>query len=286
MMQAAKQPDGTMNSTIRIMLLAGMTAAAAVALLAPALGSGAHGMKMPSSSSDSTAEVPMPTGPDALRQIVQDQCVLNWQQHQDPSPCDRVFLADPKAGRSGYAVLADHKGGAHYLLVPTQTMSGTDGGELLDPDLPNYFAEAWHSRDLIAQFVGHEVPRTAIGLAVNTAHTRTQNQFHIHIDCLRRDVVESLRTAAERMTDTWSPVDVAGSTFQGMRIMAEGLDGSNLFELLAGLKSDTRHHMGDYTLVAAGMQFKSGPGFIVITATGPTGELLMDSTCTVAGGGG
>ena len=275
-----------MNLTIRAMFLTGIAAAAAVALIQSALGRGSHGIKAPSSSSNSSTEAPQPTGPDALRQIVQDQCVLNWQQHQDPSPCERVFLADPKSGRSGYAVLADRKGGAHYLLVPTQTMSGTDGGELLDPDLPNYFAEAWRSRSLITQFVGHEVPRTAVGLAVNTAHARTQNQFHIHIDCLRRDVVESLRASAERMTDVWSPIDVAGSTYQGMRIMAEGLDGANLFELLAGLKPDTRHHMGDYTLVAAGMQFNSGPGFIVITATGPTGELLMDSTCTVAGGGG
>jgi CDP-diacylglycerol pyrophosphatase len=273
------------NSKICGFLLGGIAAAAAVALTAPALG-GSHGMKAPSSSSDSSAETPLPTGPDALRQIVQNQCVLNWQQHQDPSPCERVFLADPKAGESGYAVIADQKGGAHYLLVPTQTMGGTDGGELLDPDLPNYFAEAWHSRDLIAQFVGHEVPRSAIGLAVNTAHARTQHQFHIHIDCLRRDVVESLRAAAERMTDAWSPIDVSGSTYQGMRIMAEGLDGSNVFELLANLKPDLRHHMGDYTLVAAGMQFKSGPGFILLTGTGPTGGLLLDSSCAAGGGGG
>jgi CDP-diacylglycerol pyrophosphatase len=274
------------NSKIRCILLTGISAAAAVALLSPALGRGSHGAKVPPSSSDSSAETPLPTGPDALRQIVQDQCVLNWQQHQNPAPCERVFLADPKVGGSGYAVIADQKGGAHYLLVPTQTMNGTDGSELLDPDLPNYFAEAWHARDLITQFVGHDVPRTAIGLAVNTAHSRTQNQFHIHIDCLRRDVVDSIRASAERMSDVWSPIDIAGSTYQGMRIMAQGLDGSNLFELLAGLKPDTRHRMGDYTLIAAGVQFKSGPGFVLLTATGPTGELLMDSTCTVAGGGG
>ena len=279
-----------MTSKIRNILLTGISAAAVLAFMSPALGRGGQSTKTPSSSSssssDSSAEVPLPTGPDALRQIVQNQCVQNWQQHQNPAPCERVFLADPKVGGSGYAVIADRKGGAHYLLIPTQTMNGTEGGELLDPDLPNYFAEAWHARDLVTRFVGHEVPRTAIGLAVNTAHTRTQNQFHIHIDCLRRDVVDAIRASAERMTDVWSPIDIAGSTYQGMRIMAEGLDGSNLFELLAGLKPDTRHHMGDYTLIAAGMQFKGGPGFIVLTATGPTGELLMDSTCTVAGGGG
>jgi CDP-diacylglycerol pyrophosphatase len=275
------------NSKICNILLAGIAAAAALASASSAAAPGSHGAKSPSSSSsDSSTDVQQPTGRDALRQIVQDQCVVNWLQHHDPAPCERVFLADQKISDSGYAVLADRKGGAHYLLIPTQTMAGIDGSELLDPDLPNYFAEAWHARDLITKFVGHDVPRSAIGLAVNTAHARTQNQFHIHIDCLRQDVVESLRTAAERMTDAWSPIDVAGSTYRGLRITGEGLDGSNLFELLATLQQDARHHMGDYTLVAAGMQFKSGPGFLVLAGPGPTGELLLDSSCAVAGGGG
>ena len=38
-----------------------------------------------------------------------------------------------------------------------------------------------------------DVPRNAVGLAVNTAHSRSQNQFHIHIECLRQDVYDSLR---------------------------------------------------------------------------------------------
>src|ERR1700748_3537965 len=55
-------------------------------------------------------------GKDALRQIVQQQCVVGWMEHQSPAPCDRVYLADPKNPDSGYAILADKKGAAHYLL--------------------------------------------------------------------------------------------------------------------------------------------------------------------------
>jgi CDP-diacylglycerol pyrophosphatase len=231
-------------------------------------------------------DIPPNLGRDALRQIVQKQCVVNWTQNNDPAPCERVFLADGKTDQSGYAVLADQKGGAHYLLIPTQTMAGVDGSELLDPDLPNYFAEAWRARDLIAKFVGHEIPRSAIGLAINNVQNRSQNQFHIHIECLRREVFESLRSSAEGLTDLWAPVNVAGSTYRGLRIKNVDLDGANPFELLASLGPDVRHHMGDYTLVVAGMQFNSGPGFVVLTGTGPTGELLLDSSCAVAGGGG
>jgi CDP-diacylglycerol pyrophosphatase len=271
------------NAKLRSIFLTGIVAAAAVALASSAAGRGVH---LPKTSTDSPIDAVHPTGPDALRQIVQDQCVVNWLKHQNPAPCERVFLADPKTSDSGYAVIADQKGGAHYLLIPTQTMAGVDSSELLDPDMPNYFAEAWHARDLLTKFVGHGVPRTAVGLAVNTARSRTQNQFHIHIECLRQDVAQSLRASAENISDIWSPVSVAGATFQARQIMGDGLDGSNLFELLATLKPDTLDHMGDYTLVVAGMQFKSGPGFIVLTGTGPTGELLLDSTCEVAGGGG
>jgi CDP-diacylglycerol pyrophosphatase len=225
-------------------------------------------------------------GRDALRQIVQDQCVVNWTQHQDPMPCERVFLADSKTNSSGYAILADRKGGAHYLLIPTQTMAGVDASELLDPDAPNYFAEAWHARSFITKFVGHPVPRTAIGIAVNTARSRSQNQYHIHIECLRQDVFDSLHAVSQQITESWVSVNVAGSTYSAMKIQGDGLDGSNPNELLAKLNLDARHHMGDYTLVVAGAQFSSGPGFVLLAGTGPTGELLLDSSCAVAGGGG
>lgn len=245
---------------------------------AAAPGGGGH------SPRQKATELPPGAGRDAYRQIVQDQCVKNWKEHHLPDPCERVFFANPNSSDLGYALLGDPAGGAHYLLIPTQTMKGTDSAELLDPDAPNYFAEAWHARDLLADFTGHDVPRTAVGLVVNTASTRTQSQFHIHIECLRRDVVESLRAAADHVSDTWSPLSVAGSVFQALRISDQDLNGSNLFELLANLSPNARHHLSDYTLIVAGVQLATGPGFVVLTGTGPTGEILLDSTCTAAGG--
>src|ERR1700683_1567364 len=76
-------------------------------------------------------------GRDALRQVVQNQCLPNWRQHKNPSPCERIWLSSPQPDSPGYAVLEDRKGGAHYLLIPLQTFSGTDSGELLDPGLAN-----------------------------------------------------------------------------------------------------------------------------------------------------
>ena len=142
----------SVNLKLRKTLL--LLAAAAAAFSA----SGKTGLHTPGTTGPDLAP---DAGADALRQIVQNQCVLNWTQHNNPAPCERVSLADAKSSDSGYAVLADPGGGAHYLLIPTQTMAGIESGELLDPDAPNYFAEAWSARDLIAKFVGHAVPRTA-----------------------------------------------------------------------------------------------------------------------------
>ena len=95
-----------------------------------------------------------------------------------------------------------------------------------------------------------------------------------------------MRAASPSITDTWAPVNVGTTSFQAMRIASESLDGSNLYESLAALKPGVAQRLRDYTLIAVGAQFVSGPGFIILTGTGPTGEILLDSTCEAAGGGG
>lgn len=212
----------------------------------------------------------------ALRQIVQEQCLVHWLEHHEPAPCDRVEAA--------YAVLADRKGGAHFLLIPTKTIAGIESAELEQAGTPNYLSAAWRARDRLAAAAGHEIPRGAVGLAVNPPHARTQDQFHIHIECLRPDVFRSLNAAAERITDAWSTLTVGGAHYEALRITGEDLDGANPFELLAKHAQTAGHAAGDYTLVLAGMQFRSGPGFILLASTGPAGELLLDSTCAVAPG--
>jgi CDP-diacylglycerol pyrophosphatase len=223
---------------------------------------------------------------DALRQIVQDQCTVHWLQQHSAHPCERIFLPEAPHERDGFAVLHDVKGGAHFLLIPTKTIAGMESAALLEAGTPNYFAAAWQARDLVAAVVGHSVRRGAIGLALNPRHARSQDQLHIHIECVRPDVAYALQRAAARITDTWSSVAIGGWSYEALRVMGEELDGTDPFELLANkLLADKRpaatSTMGEYTLVVAGMDFKEGPGFIVLAGKGPAGELLLDSTCAI-----
>jgi CDP-diacylglycerol pyrophosphatase len=194
-----------------------------------------------------------------------------------------VYLAGPTQEGQGYALLADRKGGAHFLLIPINSISGIESPELEEPGAPNYFAAAWQARDRLAAAVGHSVPRSAVGLAVNPVHARTQDQLHIHIECLRPDVSTQLQAAAAHIANIWSPIEIGGSGYNALRIEADDLNGVNPFELLAERMPLANHALGDYTLVVAGMQFENGPGFIVLAGSGRAGELLLDSTCAIAG---
>jgi CDP-diacylglycerol pyrophosphatase len=220
---------------------------------------------------------------DALRQIVQDRCVVHWLQQEDPAPCARVHLRDAQHGGDGYAVLADIKGGAHFLLIPTQTIAGIESPAILKPQAPNYFAGAWEARDRLAAVLGHAVRRDHVGLAVNSRQHRSQDQLHIHIECLGPEVYSALHAAADRLNGGWSTINLERGQYLGMRVTGEDLGKVNPFALLSERLPGAREQMGAYTLMVAGMQFKDGPGFIVLTGKNVPGtEVLLDSTCAVA----
>jgi CDP-diacylglycerol pyrophosphatase len=220
---------------------------------------------------------------DALRQIVEDECLVHWLRQNDPAPCESVSLSDAQHSSDGYAVLADIKGGAHFLLIPTTTVAGIESREVLEPQAPNYFAGAWQARDRLAAFLGHSLRRDEAGFAVNPQYARGQDQLHIHIECLGPELYSVLHAAVDRLHDAWSPIELAGRRYQGLRVMGEDLGDSNPFSLLAERMPAAKQDMGAYTLLLAGMQFKDGPGFIVLTGKNlPGAENFLDSSCAVS----
>jgi CDP-diacylglycerol pyrophosphatase len=220
--------------------------------------------------------------PDALRRIVQEQCLVHWAQRHDPAPCERIELGDPPREDSGYALLADHKGGAHWLLIPTRGITGIESTDLALPGAPNYLSAAWRARERLEAAVGHALPRNAVGLAVNPVHARTQNQLHIHIECVRPDVLQALAEQAAPFSSGWRPVRIGAYNLEARAIAGETFDGENPFKLLNEHILEEHGVIGEYTLVIVGTQSASGPGFTVLTSRSMAGELLLDSTCAAA----
>ncbi|MEJ0066521.1 MAG: CDP-diacylglycerol diphosphatase [Caulobacteraceae bacterium] len=157
--------------------------------------------------------------PDALWNVVSGQCVPNQQARQDPGPCVSVDLA------GGYAVLKDQSGATQVLVIATTRITGIESPALLDPAAPNYWADAWAARHDVEQFAHREIPREDVALAVNSIYGRSQDQLHIHVDCIRPDVRDALNTAIDRIGPKWAPLDVslAGHRYKAMRIAGEDL---------------------------------------------------------------
>lgn len=86
--------------------------------------------------------------PDALREIVLEQCLPDQLQHQNPAPCAEV------KPRAGYVVFKDRHGPLQYLLMPTYRINGTESPLLLEPATPNFFWLAWQARGYMSKNTG------------------------------------------------------------------------------------------------------------------------------------
>jgi CDP-diacylglycerol pyrophosphatase len=228
------------------------------------------------------ATAALPADRNALLHIVQDQCAVNWHDAHSPAPCLAITPAGNGADGGGYALLADRKGGAHLLLIPTRTLTGIESPELQENESPNYFGAAWNAREQLAAAAGHGIPRNAVGLAINPQDGRSQDQLHIHIECLGAKAAAALQEQASLLTDAWRSIRIGSYHYRARRVLGEGLDNVDPFKLAASELPDAREDMGAWTVVVAGWSFPEGPGFVLLAGTRvPGGESLLDPTCAV-----
>jgi CDP-diacylglycerol pyrophosphatase len=226
--------------------------------------------------------------PSVLWKIVNGKCVPHEQTDRDPSPCAEVDIAT--GVDKGFVVLKDINGIAQFLLIPTARIGGIEDPVILRPGETNYWNAAWNARNFVEGRVHASLPRDAIALAINSSVGRTQDQLHIHIDCIRPDVHDALAANLDKVGTAWAPfpLPLAGQSYRAIRIKQETLDGVDPFHVLAD--ADPRTEMGMHTLVAVGEIFPDGTaGFVLLDdqanlAAGDhaSGEELQDHTCAIA----
>ncbi len=236
-----------------------------------------------------TASSPANADPDALRRLVLDHCVpAALAHHHPPRPCTEVSAPAGQL-RRGYAVLKDLRGRYQYLVLPLIGITGIESPALLRAHAPNYLADAWTARLYVEAALHTTVPRRDLSLAVNSRYGRTQNLLHIHVDCIRADVQNSLRRMRPAIGTQWKPLP---EPLLGYRYEARWVNGATLrinpFASLAHtLPAGTG--LGHYGLAVVGARSPDGqPGFIVLAtrtsmATGNRGsvESLQDRSCSV-----
>jgi CDP-diacylglycerol pyrophosphatase len=226
---------------------------------------------------------------DALWQVVHYVCVVDQARIHNPTPCRYV---SPRDGRpEGYAILKDRIGVRQFLLVPTDRLTGIESPDLLLPGRTGYWAQAWDSRRYLESLLGNAVPRDGIGLAVNSAVGRTQNQLHIHIDCIRPDVRALLKAHERQIHGYWTEMRLPphNHVYAIRRLDTEDLSATNPFRIVADRGPDQAGNMAIQTIVVLGAVFRNGrDGFYLLNdqvnigADDPaTGEELLDHECSL-----
>jgi CDP-diacylglycerol pyrophosphatase len=229
--------------------------------------------------------------PSALWKIVNGQCVPHETKERDPSPCSVVDLA--KGVDKGFVVLKDRDGIAQFLLIPTARISGIDDPAILAQDATNYWDAAWQARYFVEERVHTSLPRDAFALAINSSVGRTQDQLHIHIDCIKPDVRATLASNLSRISRIWEPfpVPLAGHSYRAIRIDHETLDGVDPFRVLVDGDPRAVNDIGMHTLVLIGESFSDGnDGFVLLDDRADllagdlaSGEQLEDHSCSAVG---
>ncbi|UTH75536.1 CDP-diacylglycerol diphosphatase [Chromobacterium sp. IIBBL 290-4] len=222
---------------------------------------------------------------DALWRIISQQCVPG-QQQGNPSPCAEVDRAHDSA------VLKSREGALQYLLLPLRKVEGIESPQLLLPDAPAYWRQAWQARRFLDQKRGQALPPQAVSLTINSRLGRSQNQLHIHISCVDPTVRQQIDDVADSLPRSWRelPMELKKHGYWARRVDADaaGDPQGDPFRLLADELPDARDDMGSYGMALLPAKFADGDGFVLLATRAnllrgnrASAEELQDHDCKV-----
>jgi CDP-diacylglycerol pyrophosphatase len=221
-----------------------------------------------------------PFGRGALRSVVA-ACLVSKSTLGLSFPCNDVRLDSP--GRDGYAVIRSPGFASEYLLSPLAAYDGIESPQLQTDSATDLWQAAWDMRDGVDSALGRKLPRTDLALAVNASGTRTQDHFHIHLDCLRASVGKTLDKGRAAISDKWARLrtPLRGQTYWARTIAGPDLAGVNVPRLIASAPPAADHPMNEVTLAVVGATLTDGSdGFYLLASwQNISAERLLDHDC-------
>jgi CDP-diacylglycerol pyrophosphatase len=221
----------------------------------------------------------------ALWRVVQ-ACVVNHRITGSAFPC--LEVNDAKGIVTGFVVLRPPLEQTHIVIVPTVRIVGIEDASLQSASAPNFFEDAWEARKYVLDRAPRRVRGDEIGLAVNSKAGRTQDQLHIHVDCVNMDVRRALKSWGAKIPfNVWSPfrLDPAAPRYLLLKLKRDDLAGINVFKLAADGLAVQPHNLGGMIIAVIGASFPDGKnGFYILAAlTGSSdgkSEALLDHSCS------
>jgi CDP-diacylglycerol pyrophosphatase len=217
----------------------------------------------------------------ALWKIVDIRCVPSQQATGTPGQCTVVNL-DKR-----YVILKDILGPSQHLLIPTDRITGIESPLVLAPDAQNYWADAWDSRQYVEKSLKRNLPDNLLGLEINAESRRSQNQLHIHMDCMRGDVSAALAHHAKDAPGVWQWDTLDGYRYRIMRVTSL-TQTSNPFRIVARDNPDAEAMATQTILVTGAGPSADKDGWLIVNSGVDLGngsgsaEGLLDHACRVA----
>ena len=196
---------------------------------------------------------------------VVNACVADYKLTGAPFPCLKVNLAGGED--RGYVIL--YAPLVHVtILAPTRKIIGVEDPFLQSSAAPNYFADAWEAWPGLNGGRGGS-PDRRLGLVVNSAVARSQDQLHIHMGCLAPSARSALDAAAPRLAiGKWSPIGllVPHQPFWAFRTGTADLRRLDPFRLAAEGFADKVHNLALLTVMVASARFDGADEFVVLAS--------------------
>ena len=225
---------------------------------------------------------------DALWLVTQDLCQPNYHYRRDPAPCQQIY--QPPGSGQGFSVLQNPRYQYHFILVPTQAMAGIESIALSRPGRTDYFGYAWLMRYRLMAAYGADVPEDKLGMAINSAWGRSQNQLHIHLTCLREDVRRQLQAERPYINEQWRPLPdrLLNHTYYARRVMQPAAMGIYPIASVARYFQLSPPQLAEYGVALIPTTFSGEKGFILLTTrrgwdkgNRASVESLLDKRCEI-----
>jgi CDP-diacylglycerol pyrophosphatase len=166
-----------------------------------------------------------------------------------------------------------------YLIIPTIKVTGIEDRHIFAPPVADFWAYGWRQAQIYVK-----KPAAATGLAINSEFGRTQNQLHIHISCVRRDVAQKLAANGQKIGDDPAapvaiPLGPQNNVYRVIKVT--GLVAASPFALAAAMPG-ARADMAAQSIAVVGTA-TAGLYYVLDTAhqgANPgAAEELLDQSC-------
>jgi CDP-diacylglycerol pyrophosphatase len=208
-------------------------------------------------------------------------CVVSKSTLGLSFPCTYVKLDSPDA--DGYAVIRSPGFASEFLLSPLADYDGIESPELQTDRATGLWQAAWAMQGDVAAALGRTLARTRLALAVNASGTRTQDHFHIHLDCLRASVGQVLALKRGSIGPQWSELEtpLRGETYWARSIAGPDLAGVNVPRLVADAPPAADNPMDHVTLAVVGATLRDGSSgfYLLANWANSSAERLLDHRC-------